>query len=148
MTEPVIYEEVKKNLQSLRNFILNNELVLRTGLDTMSAVVPQVRHLASNLIAIMEQFHSTLNNVKKITMSDVELLMAFSGHMQSFLSGNPLLPEEQEVQSDLVRNTQLLAGLNSLATMREELADLTEDLILQVRGLRSEDHSPAPSWVN
>jgi hypothetical protein len=74
--------------------------------------------------------------------------MAFSGHMQKFLSGNPLLAEEQDVQGDLARNTQLLAGLNSLATMREELAELTEDLILQVRGLRSDDHSPAPNWVN
>jgi hypothetical protein len=148
MTDAVIYEEVRKNLQGLRNFILNNEVVLRTGLESMSTVVPQVRHLTSNLITIMEQFHSTLNNVKKITMSDVEMLMAFSGHLQSFLSGNPLLPEDSADQGDLVRNTQLLAGLNSLAQMREELAELTEDLIFQVRGLRPDDHSPSPSWVN
>ncbi|MBI5041831.1 MAG: hypothetical protein HZB57_11735 [Gammaproteobacteria bacterium] len=148
MTDAVIYEDLKKNLQGLRNFILNNELTLRSGLETMATVVPQIRHLTGNLVSIMEQFHSTLNGVKKITMNDIELLMAFSGHLQSFLSGNPLLPAEPEHQGDLVRNTQLLAGLNSLAQMREELAQLTEDIIFQVRGLRSDEHAPSPSWVN
>ncbi|MBI5462283.1 MAG: hypothetical protein HY941_08880 [Gammaproteobacteria bacterium] len=148
MTDAVIYEELKKNLQGLRNFILNNELTLRSGLETMSTVVPQIRHLTGNLVSIMEQFHATLNGVKSITMNDIELLMAFSGHLQSFLSGNPLLPAEPEHQGDLVRNTQLLAGLNSLAQMREELAQLTEDIIFQVRGLRSDEHTPSPSWVN
>ena len=148
MTDAMIYEELRTNLQGLRNFIINNELVLRSGLDTMSTVVPQIRHLTGNLVSIMEQFHSTLDGVKKITMTDIELLMSFSGHLQSFLSGNPLLPTEAEHQGDLVRNTQLLAGLNSLAQMREELAQLTEDIIFQVRSLRTEDNAPKPSWVN
>lgn len=148
MTDATIYEELKKNLQGLSNFIINNELTLRSGLDTMSTVVPQIRHLTGNLVTIMEQFHSTLDGVKSITLNDVELLMAFSGHLQSFLSGNPLLPVEPEHRSDLVRNTQLLSGLSSLAQMREELAQITEDIIFQVRGLRTEEHAPKPSWVN
>ena len=148
MTDAVIYEQLKANLQGLRSFIINNELALRSGLETMSTVVPQVRHLTGNLVTIMEQFRATLDGVKNITFSDVELLMAFSGHLQSFLSGNPLLPIEPEHRGDLVRNNQLLSGLSSLAQMREELVEITEDIIFQVRGLRSEDHAPAPNWIN
>lgn len=148
MTDAAIYEQLRSNLQGLRNFISNNEFTLRSGLETMSAVVPQVRHLTANLVSVMEQFHATLEGVKEITLSDIELLVAFSGHLHSFLNGNPLLPAEPEHRGDLVRNTQLLGGLSSLAQMREELVQLTEDIIFQVRGLRSEDRATAPSWIN
>lgn len=148
MTDAVVYEDLKNNLELLRNFIINNESALRNGLDSMATVVPQIRHLTGNMVSIMEQFRSTLDGVKSITYSDVELLMAFSGHLQSFLSGNPLLPVEPEHRSELVRNTHLLSGLNSLAQMREDLVQLTEDIIFQVRGLRSEENASKPNWVN
>ncbi len=148
MTDAVVYEELKKNLELLRNFIINNELALRSGLESMSTVVPQIRHLTSNMVSIMEQFRATLDGVKSITYSDIELLMSFSGHLQSFLSGNPLLPVEPEHRADLVSNTQLLSGLNSLASMREDLVQITEDIIFQVRGLRHDDAKKAPNWVN
>jgi hypothetical protein len=32
--------------------------------------------------------------------------------------------------------------------MREELVQITEDIIFQVRGLRPEDAKSAPVWVN
>ncbi|MBU1191528.1 MAG: hypothetical protein KKE76_07420 [Gammaproteobacteria bacterium] len=148
MTDAVVYEELKKNLELLRNFIINNEVALRSGLESMSTVVPQVRHLTGNMVSIMEQFRTTLDGVKSITYSDIELLMSFSGHLQGFLSGNPLLPVEPEHRADLVSNAQLLSGLNSLASMREDLVQITEDIIFQVRGLRHEDAKKAPNWVN
>lgn len=148
MTDTVVYEELKKNLELLRNFIINNEVALRSGLESMSTVVPQVRHLTGNMVSIMEQFRTTLDGVKSITYTDIELLMSFSGHLQSFLSGNPLLPVEPEHRADLVSNTQLLSGLNSLASMREDLVQITEDIIFQVRGLRHDDAKKAPNWVN
>lgn len=149
MTDSAVYLDVKKNLEVLRNFLINNEHALRSGLDSLSTVVPQIRHVTGNLVSVMEQFHATLEGVKRITYSDVELLMAFSGHLQSFLSGNPLLPEEPASRGDLTSNTVLLSGLSTLAQMREELVQLTEDIIFQVRGLRhAEEGTPAPAWVN
>ena len=92
---------------------------------------------------------STLESVKSITYADIELLMEFSGHLQSFLSGkNPLLPEEPEHSADLTNHSRLLSGLSDLAQMREELVQITEDIIFQVRGLRPEDAKSAPVWVN
>lgn len=74
---------------------------------------------------------------------------AFSGHLHSFLSKkNPLLPEEPEHSADLANSSNLLSGLNNLAQMREELVQITEDIIFQVRGLRPEETTPAPTWVN
>lgn len=149
MTDAAVYLDVKKNLEGLRNFLINNEHALRSGLDSLTKVVPQVRHLSSNMETILEQFHATLEGVKAITYSDIELLISFSGHLQSFVAGNPLLAEDPESRGDLTHNTQLLAGLNTLATMREELVQLTEDIIFQVRGLRSaEEKTLSPSWVN
>lgn len=149
MTDAAVYQDVRKNLEGLRNFLINNEHALRSGLDSLSTVVPQVRHLTGNMVAIMEQFRSTLDSVKSITHSDIELLMSFSGHLQSFLAkDNPLLPEEPEHSADLINNANLLSGLNSLAKMREELVQLTEDIIFQVRGLRHDDAKTAPTWVN
>ena len=148
MTDTAIYEDVRKNLEGLRNFLINNEYALRSGIDTLSTVVPQIRHLTGNLVTVMEQFRTTLEDVKSITFSDIELLMTFSSHLQRFLSANPLLPAEPENGSDLIRNNYLLSGLGSLAQMREELVQLTEDIIFQVRGLRPEDAKHAPNWVN
>lgn len=148
MTDAAVYEDLKKNLELLRNFIINNEVALRNGLESMSSVVPQVRHLTGNMVSIMEQFRTTLDGVKSITYTDIELLMSFSGHLQSFLSGNPLLPVEPEHRADLVSNTQLLSGLNTLAAMREDLVQITEDIIFQIRGLRHDDAKKAPNWVN
>lgn len=148
MTDAAVYEDLKKNLELLRNFIINNEVALRSGLESMSTVVPQIRHLTGNMVSIMEQFRTTLDGVKSITYNDVELLMTFSGHLQSFLTGNPLLPVEPEHRADLMSNTQLLSGLNSLASMREDLVQITEDIIFQVRGLRHDDAKKAPNWVN
>ena len=85
MSDVAVYHDVRKNLEVLRNFLINNEQALRSGLDSLSSVVPQVRHLTSNMVTIMEQFRSTLDNVKSITYSDIELLMTFSGHLQDFL---------------------------------------------------------------
>lgn len=149
MTDSAVYRDVRKNLEVLRNFIINNEQALRSGLESLATVVPQIRHLTGNLVTVMEQFHATLEGVKTITYSDVELLMAFSGHLQKFLSGNPMLPEEPDSRGDLVHNTNLLSGLSTLAQMREDLVQLTEDIIFQVRGLRhADDGVPAPTWVN
>ena len=149
MTDSTVYQDVRRNLEVLRNFLINNEQALRSGLESLSTVVPQIRHLTGNLVSVMEQFHSTLEGVKRITYSDVELLMAFSGHLQNFLSGNPMLPESPESRGDLMHNTTLLSGLNTLAQMREELVQITEDIIFQIRGLRhGEDGVPAPTWVN
>lgn len=149
MTDSAVYRDVRKNLEVLRNFLINNEHALRSGLDSLSTVVPQIRHLTGNLVTIMEQFHTTLEGVKSITYSDVELLVAFSGHLRNFLSGNPMLPEAPESRGDLVHNTQLLSGLSTLAQMREELVQLTEDIIFQVRGLRHVEEGVAtPNWVN
>ncbi len=149
MTDAAVYQDVRKNLETLRNFLMNNEQALRSGLDSLSSVVPQVRHLTGNMVTIMEQFRSTLDSVKSITYSDVELLMAFSGHLHDFLSDkNPLLPEEPEHSADLNNGANLLSGLNDLAQMREELVQITEDIIFQVRGLRVEESASAPTWVN
>lgn len=149
MTDAAVYRDVRKNLEVLRNFLINNEQALRSGLDSLSSVVPQVRHLTGNMVTIMEQFRATLESVKSITYADIELLMSFSGHLQDFLSKkNPLLPEEPEHSADLTNNTNLLAGLNDLAQMREELVQITEDIIFQVRGLRLEDAKSTPTWVN
>jgi len=149
MTDADVYRDVRKNLEGLRNFLINNEQSLRSGLDSLSGVVPQVRHLTGNMVTIMEQFRATLEDVKSISYSDVELLMAFSGHLQSFLSNkNPLLPEEPEHSADLTKSSNLLSGLNDLAQMREELVQITEDIIFQVRGLRPEEATTAPTWVN
>lgn len=149
MNDAGVYREVRANLESLRNFLINNEQALRSGLDSLSGVVPQVRHLTGNMVAIMEQFRTTLDDVKSISYNDIELLIAFSGHLQSFLSQkNPLLPEEPKHSADLANSSSLLAGLNDLAQMREELVQITEDIIFQVRGLRPEENTPAPAWVN
>jgi hypothetical protein len=149
MTDAAVYQDVRKNLEGLRKFLIDNEQSLRSGLDSLSSVVPQVRHLTGNMVSIMEQFRSTLESVKSITYADIELLMEFSGHLQSFLSGkNPLLPEEPEHSADLTNNSKLLSGLSDLAQMREELVQITEDIIFQVRGLRPEDAKSAPVWVN
>ena len=149
MTDASVYQDVRKNLEGLRNFIINNEHALRSGLDTLSGVVPQVRHLTSNMVTIMEQFRATLEDVKSISYNDIELLIAFSGHLQSFLSNkNPLLPEEPEHTADLTNSSRLLSGLSDLAHMREELVQITEDIIFQIRGLRPEKATPAPVWVN
>lgn len=149
MTDADVYRDVRKNLEGLRNFLINNEQSLRSGLDSLSGVVPQVRHLTSNMVTIMEQFRATLEDVKTISYADIELLTAFSGHLHSFLSkDNPLLPEAPEQSADLARSSNLLSGLNDLAQMREELVQITEDIIFQVRGLRPEEATPAPTWVN
>ena len=149
MTDAAVYQDLRKNLETLRNFLMNNEQALRSGLDSVSSVVPQVRHLTGNLVTIMEQFRATLEDVKAITYSDIELLMAFSGHLHDFLSrNNPLLPEAPENGADLNTNANLLSGLNDLAQMREELVQITEDIIFQVRGLRPEEATAAPTWVN
>jgi len=149
MTDEDVYRDVRKNLEGLRNFIINNEQALRSGLDSLSGVVPQVRHLTGNMVTIMEQFRSTLEDVKSISYADIELLTAFSGHLHSFLSRkNPLLPEEPEHNTDLTNSFNLLSGLNDLAQMREELVQITEDIIFQVRGLRPEEAAPTPTWVN
>lgn len=149
MTDAAVYRDVRKNLEVLRNFLIQNEQALRSGLDSLASVVPQVRHLTGNMVTIMEQFRSTLEDVKSITYGDIELLMEFSGHLQSFLSRkNPLLPEEPEHSADLTNSSNLLSGLNDLAQMREELVQITEDIIFQVRGLRPEDAKSTPQWVN
>jgi hypothetical protein len=149
MTDAAVYQDVRKNLEGLRKFLIDNEQALRSGLESLSSVVPQVRHLTGNMVSIMEQFRSTLESVKSITYADIELLMEFSGHLQSFLSGkNPLLPEAPEHGADLTNNSNLLSGLSDLAQMREELVQITEDIIFQVRGLRPEDAKSAPVWVN
>lgn len=149
MTDAAVYHNVRKNLEVLRNFLMNNEQALRSGLDSLSSVVPQVRHLTGNMVTIMEQFRATLENVKSITYGDIELLMTFSGHLQDFLSRkNPLLPEDPEHSADLSNNANLLSGLNDLAQMREELVQITEDIIFQVRGLRIEEGQSTPAWVN
>lgn len=149
MTDAAVYQDVRKNLEEMRNFLMNNEQSLRSGLESLSTVVPQVRHLTGNLVTIMEQFRATLEEVKSISYGEIELLVAFSSHLKSFLSDdNPLLPEEPEHSADLTGNTNLLSGLNDLTQMREELVQITEDIIFQVRGLRNEEAKPAPAWVN
>ena len=149
MTDAVVYEEVRKNLQALRNFLLNNETALRSAIDSLATVVPQVRHLTGNLVTVMEQFRTTLESVREITFSDIELLVEFAGHLHNFLSAdNPLLPEEPEHRKDLADSTRLLSGLNALAQMREDLVQITEDIIFQVRGLRADDQAPSATWVN
>ncbi|MCO6411671.1 MAG: hypothetical protein J5I92_02910, partial [Thiogranum sp.] len=75
MTDAAVYRDVRKNLEVLRNFLINNEQALRSGLDSLSSVVPQVRHLTGNMVTIMEQFRATLESVKSITYADIELLM-------------------------------------------------------------------------
>ena len=149
MTDAAVYDEVHKNLQALRNFLMNNETALRAAIDSLAVVVPQVRHLTGNLVTVMEQFRSTLEGVREITYNDIELLAEFASHLHSFLSSNnPLLPEEPEHRKDLVDSTNLLSGLNSLAQKREELVQITEDIIFQVRGLRPDEQTPAATWVN
>ncbi|HKK13850.1 MAG TPA: hypothetical protein VKA14_04240 [Gammaproteobacteria bacterium] len=125
-----LYHELRDTLQGLKDFLDANVHSLKPGMQALTAAIPQVRHLADNLIYLLQNFKSTIQNLDVYQLPALPEVNRFAVQVEHLLStARSLLPDEPDTVMDVRRTTRLLASLEGLEEVKGDILFLTDAII-------------------
>jgi ABC-type transporter Mla subunit MlaD len=139
MADPAnLYQELKDALSQFKSFIDTNSATLKPAITALKPIVPQIGDLLTKLIDLMNQLKTTISGINVGAIPGLSQVSQFTGTVKTLLTtAEALLPQQKTAIDEVVAATDVVTGLPSLDTVKQDILNLLTGIINDLTALNS-----------
>ena len=132
-----LYEELKDALQELKDFLQANTATIKPAIQALAGIVPQVVTLLDELIGLLQQVKTEIQNLDVSGIPGLAEVSQFTGSVTTFLeTAKALLPQEQDTIEDVIAAAGVVGSLPSLDQVKAEIVALIDAIVADLNQLK------------
>ena len=123
-----LYQELKNELQQFKTFLDQNVPTIKPAVQALRALVPQIDDLINQLISLMGQIKTAIQNLNVSAIPGLAQVSAFTQLVTTVLTTTEtLLPDQKSAIDQVLGIAKLVSGLPSLDQVKGEILTLIGD---------------------
>jgi ABC-type transporter Mla subunit MlaD len=132
-----LYQELKDALTQFKQFLDTNTATLKPAIAALTPIVPQIGDLLSKLITLMGQLKDAINNINVDNIPGLAQLSQFTTSVTTLLqTAETLLPDQKSAIDEVLGAANVVTGLPSLSTVKQDILDLLTGIINDLNALK------------
>jgi hypothetical protein len=133
-----LYQELKDALGTFKQFVDSEKDPLHTAVSTLKPIVPQVGDLLSKLIDLMGQLKTAVNNINVGSIPGLDKISQFTSSATTLLkTAEGLLPQQKSVIDDVLSVANVVTGLPSFTTLKQDIISLLDAVIADLTAINA-----------
>lgn len=136
--EQNVYFQLRDSVRDLMTFLDGNTENIKSAINAMATVMPQMRHQVNNLIYVVENLRDTIANIDTASIPNVNELVTLGAKIDEVLrAAIEFLPDEPDTMIDVKRTTLVLSDLPALGESKGDIVDSLNGIIGHLYELKS-----------
>jgi septation ring formation regulator EzrA len=141
MASQNLYQDLKDKLNDFKTFMDANTDKIKPAINALKAIVPQVGDLVKKLVDLMNKLKTgiqnlDLKNLPGLPADGIATLSTFTTTAKTLLqTAEGLLPDEKSSIDEVLGVVDVVSGLPSLDTVKQDILKLIDDIITDLNKL-------------
>ena len=132
-----LYQELKDALQELKYFLQQNTATIKPAIQALASLVPQVVTLIDELIGLLNQVKTEINNLNVSGIPGLAQVSQFTQTVTTFLNtAKALLPNEASTIDEVLGAASVIGSLPSLDQFKQEIIELIDEIVADLKQLK------------
>jgi hypothetical protein len=133
-----LYQQLKDALTQFKQFLDTNTATLKPAIAALKPIVPQVGDLLSKLIDLMGQLKTAVTNINVGAVPGLAQISQFTSSATTLLqTAEALLPSQKSAIDDVLSVANVVTGLPSFDTLKQDILDLLTAIVGDLNTLNS-----------
>jgi hypothetical protein len=133
-----LYQDLKNALNDFKTFLDTNVTKIKPAIQALKSIVPQIGDLVSKLIDLMNKLKTEIQNLNVSNIPGLSQLSGFTTAAQTLLTtAENLLPDEKSSIDDVLSVVNVVSGLPSLDTVKQDILNLIDGIIGDLNSLNA-----------
>jgi len=131
-----LYQDLKNALNDFKTFLDSNTDKIKPAIQALKAIVPQVGDLVNKLIDLMNKLKTEIQNLNVGNIPGLSQLSTFTTAAKTLLqTAENLLPDEKSSIDEVLGVVDVVSGLPSLDTVKQDILTLLDGIIADLKKL-------------
>lgn len=132
-----IYQELKDVLEDFKGFLDTNVPTIKPAIQALASLIPQVTELLDKLIDLMNKLKTEIQNLDVGAIPGLAEASQFTTKVKDFLgAAKNLLPDEADTIDEVLAVADVVTGLLSLDTVKEDILNLITAIVAHLNSLK------------
>ena len=137
-TPTTLFEDLKKALADFKKFLDDNIGTIKPAIVALRSLIPQITDLLTKLIDLLTKIKTEIDKLASTPIPGVDKVAAFTSGIKTLLqAAENLLPDEKSTIDDVLKVTDVVTGLPSVADLQKEIDSLLDAIIAHLNSLKS-----------
>ncbi len=133
-----LYQDLKNALTEFKTFLDTNTATIKPAIQALKSIVPQVGDLVTKLIDLMNSIKTEIQNLNVSNIPGLSQLSAFTNAAKTLLQvAESLVPDKKTQIDDVLSVVNVVSGLPSLDTVKQDILTLIDGIIGDLNALNS-----------
>jgi hypothetical protein len=133
-----LYQDVKDALTQFKQFLDSSTAELKPAIAALKPIVPQIGDLLAKLIDLMGQLKTAISNLDVNNIPGLAQVSQFTSGITSLLTtAEALLPQEKPAIDEVLGAANVITGLPSLSTIKQDILDLLDAIVGDLNALNA-----------
>ncbi len=133
-----LYQDLKNALTDFKTFLDANVATIKPAISALKSIVPQVGDLVTQLITLMNQLKTEIQNLNVNNVPGLSQLSSFTTSAQTLLqTAENLLPDQKSNIDAVLSVISVVGSLPSLDTVKQDILTLLDGIIGDLNSLNS-----------
>ena len=133
-----LYQDLKNALTDFKTFLDANVATIKPAISALKSIVPQVGDLVTQLITLMNQLKTEIQNLNVSNVPGLSQLSSFTTSAQTLLqTAENLLPDQKSNIDAVLSVISVVGSLPSLDTVKQDILTLLDGIIGDLNSLNS-----------
>jgi ABC-type transporter Mla subunit MlaD len=136
MASQNLYQDLKNALNEFKTFMDANTDKIKPAIQTLKAIIPQVGDLVQKLIDLMNKLKTGIQGLNVSNIQGLSQLSTFTTAAKTLLqTAENLLPDEKSSIDEVLGVVDVVSGLPSLDTVKQDILKSIDDIITDLNKL-------------
>ena len=137
-TPTTLFDDLKKALADFKQFLDDNIGTIKPAIVALRSLIPQVTDLLTKLIDLLTKMKAEVDKLASTPIPGIDKVTTFTSSIKTLLqTAEGLLPDEKAAIDDVLKVTDVVTGLPSVAQIQKEIDDLIDAIIAHLNTLKS-----------
>jgi hypothetical protein len=133
-----LYTQLKDALNQFKTFLDSSTAELKPAIAALKPIVPQVGDLLNKLIGLMGELKTAINNIDVGGIPGLDKVSTFTNSVTTLLqTAESLLPQEKSAIDEVLSAANVVTGLPSLSTVKNDILGLLDAIIADLNTLNA-----------
>lgn len=133
-----LYQDLKKALEEFKTFLHDNVATIKPAIQALKALIPQIGDLIDKLITLMGQLKTEIQNLNVGQIPGLDKVSAFTNGIKTLLTtAENLLPDQKSSIDEVLSVVNVVSGLPTLDTIKQEILDLIDAIVTDLNTLKA-----------
>jgi phage-related minor tail protein len=137
MADQNLFQELKDGLTEFEKLLKDNASTIKTAVNTIAALFPQIKDLIKKLIDLMGKLEAAIDKLDVKNIPGLDKVAEFTTQIKGVLTtAKGLLPSEAGAIDDVLKVADVVSGLPSLDEIKAEIKKLLESITTLLKSIQ------------